>query len=112
MSIENRELVVEGARLTGSYKKQAFVREVGRDGEGNLVFRIDGKEFKSPSSAASHAMGGGSVNGWRFWELEGAATTANVAANSAETPGKRGRKATGQSMVATAEAPSPARKER
>src|SRR6266540_5621767 len=88
MPIDNRDLVVEGARLTGRYKKQTFVCEVARDGEGNLVFKVDGKEFKSPSSAGSHVMGGGAVNGWRFWSLEGAATAANVAADSAETPAK------------------------
>src|SRR6476646_2069245 len=100
MPIDDRTQVVEGARLKGRYKKQAFVCEVGRDGEGNLVFRIDGKEFKSPSSAASHAMGGGSVNGWVFWSIEGAATTANVGAEGARTPAKRKGKATGESMVA------------
>jgi hypothetical protein len=63
MPIDNRDLVVEGARLTGRYKKQTFVCEVAKDGEGNLIFKVDGKEFKSPSSAGSHVMGGGAVNG-------------------------------------------------
>jgi hypothetical protein len=93
MPIDNRDLVVEGARLTGSYKKQTFVCEVAKDGEGNLVFKVDGKEFKSPSSAGSHVMGGGAVNGWRFWSLEGEATTANVAADSGETKAKTEQKA-------------------
>jgi RAMA domain-containing protein len=95
MPIDNRDLVVEGARLTGSYKKQTFVCEVAKDGEGNLVFKVDGKEFKSPSAAGSHVMGGGAVNGWRFWSIEGEATTANVAADSGDKPAKPERKAKG-----------------
>ena len=72
MPIQNRDLPV-GAKLVGKYKKAVFVCEVGKDAEGNLTFAVDGKEFKSPSSAASHVMGGGAVNGWRFWSLEGEA---------------------------------------
>ena len=81
MPIDNRDLVVEGARLTGRYKKADYVCVVERDAEGNLAFAVDGKTFKSPSSAASHVMGGGAVNGWRFWSVEGAATTAPTVAN-------------------------------
>ena len=93
MPIDNRDLVVEGARLTGSYKKQTFVCEVAKDGEDNLVFKVGGKEFKSPSAAASHVMGGQAANGWRFWSLSGTAARANVAADSGETPAKPERKA-------------------
>lgn len=96
MAIENRDLVVEGARLTGRYKKQTFVCAVEKDAEGNLAFAVDGKSFKSPSSAASHVMGGGAVNGWRFWSLEGAApeaTTAPTAANRPKTRAKAEGKA-------------------
>ena len=92
MAITNRDLPA-GSRLVANYKKQAYVCEVVKDGEGNLVFKVDGKEFKSPSAAASHVMGGLAANGWRFWSLEGEATTANVAGDSAETPAKAERKA-------------------
>src|SRR5205814_9316744 len=91
-AIENRDLPV-GARLVANYKKEAYVCDVAKDSEGNLVFKVGGKEFKSPSAAASHVMGGQAANGWRFWSLEGEATTANVAADSGETPAKAERKA-------------------
>ncbi len=92
MAITNRDLPA-GSRLVANYKKQAYVCEVVKDGEGNLVFKVDGKEFKSPSAAASHVMGGLAANGWRFWSRQGEATTANVAGDSAETPAKAERKA-------------------
>jgi len=76
MVITNRDLPA-GTRLVGRYKKADFVCEVGKDAEGALTFAVDGKEFKSPSSAASHVMGGGAVNGWRFWSLEGEAAEAS-----------------------------------
>jgi hypothetical protein len=69
MVITNRELPV-GTRLVGKYKKQTFVCEGAKDTEGALTFAVGDKTFKSPSSAASAVMGGGAVNGWRFWSLE------------------------------------------
>src|SRR6266542_6665287 len=92
MAITNRDLPA-GSRLVANYKKQAYICEVVKDGEGNLVFKVDGKEFKSPSAAASHVMGGQAANGWRFWSAEGEATTANVAADGGEAPAKAERKA-------------------
>jgi hypothetical protein len=92
MPIQDRNLPA-GSRLEANYKKARYVCEVGADEEGNQTFSIDGKTFKSPSAAASHVMGGQAANGWRFWSIEGAATTANVAANSGETKPKPERKA-------------------
>ncbi|HLF78547.1 MAG TPA: DUF4357 domain-containing protein [Dehalococcoidia bacterium] len=72
--IENRNLEV-GARLVANYKKTRYVCtvEAAVEGEEGIAFVLeDGKRFKSPSAAASAVMGGGAVNGWRFWSLEGA----------------------------------------
>ena len=42
------------------------------DGEGKTRYQLeDGREFKSPSAAASAVMGGIATNGWRFWSLQG-----------------------------------------
>jgi hypothetical protein len=93
MAIANRDLPV-GTRLAGRYKKQTFVCTVQMDKVGGTPVYVleDGKEFKSLSSAGSAVMGGGAVNGWRFWSVEGEATTANVAADSGEKPAQAERK--------------------
>jgi hypothetical protein len=86
MVIENRNLPV-GTRLVASYKKQAFVCtvEAGEE-EGALAFVLeDGQRFKSPSAAGSKVMGGGAVNGWRFWSVEG---TEPARTEKAEKPAK------------------------
>ena len=83
MAIENRNLE-PGTRLTASDKKTSYVCEVGKDEEGKLTFTVDGKEFKSPSSAASHIIGG-AANGWRFWSVEGAAPTPATAPTRTRT---------------------------
>ena len=73
MAIEDRNLEV-GTRLVASYKKQAHVCTVeeAEESEGTVFVLEDGRKFKSPSSAASAVMGGKTVNGWRFWSVEGA----------------------------------------
>jgi hypothetical protein len=76
MAITNRDLPV-GTRLEATYKKVRYVCTVEADEEGKPKFVLeDGKQFKSPSSAASAVMGGSAANGWRFWSLEGEAPTA------------------------------------
>ena len=68
MPIENRNLEA-GTRLAACYKGTTCVCEVVQTEEG-LRYRLeDGREFKSPSSAASAVMGGMAANGWRFWSL-------------------------------------------
>ena len=68
MPIENRNLEA-GTRLAARYKGTTYTCEVVQTEEG-LRYRLeDGKEFKSPSSAASAVMGGMAANGWRFWSL-------------------------------------------
>jgi len=64
--IENRNLAI-GTRLVGRYRKAEHTATVVEGG-----YRLeDGREFKSPSSAAM-AITKCAVNGWRFWSVEGA----------------------------------------
>jgi|GEM_PF-1979969 rubredoxin len=70
MPIENRNLEA-GTRLAAKYKGTTHTCEVVQTEQG-LRYRLeDGKEFKSPSSAASAVMGGMAANGWRFWSPAG-----------------------------------------
>ena len=72
MVIEKTELAA-GLVLTGRYKGQEHkVLVLGN--EADLSFELDGTTvYKSLSSAAKAAMGGGSasVNGWRFFSIAG-----------------------------------------
>ena len=70
MPITNRNLE-PGTRLVATYKKARHTCEVAATDDGKLVFRYDGKDYKSPSSAGSAVMGGTACNGWRFWTIEG-----------------------------------------
>ena len=121
MPVENRNLEV-GTRLVANYKKAQYVCVVGKDEEGKLSFEVDGKVFKSPSSAASHVMGGQAANGWRFWSIEGAQpvkaeskapTKAAWAADAAGTAPKQRRPAgrRGASKEAASEGPQAAERE-
>ena len=70
MAIENRNLEV-GTKLVAKYKKENYRAEVVEGKEGKVLYKLeDGREFKSPSSAASAVMDGKAANGWRFWSLE------------------------------------------
>ncbi|HLF76428.1 MAG TPA: hypothetical protein VJB57_02970 [Dehalococcoidia bacterium] len=95
--IENRNLEV-GARLVANYKKQTYVCTVTapEDGDGLLYTLADGRSFKSPSAAGSAVMGGGAVNGWRFWSLEaaegGSAPPPEATKVSANAKPKKGKK--------------------
>ena len=76
MPIENRNLPA-GTRLEAVYRKTRYVCTVEAEEDSKLAFVLeDGKRFKSPSSAASAVMGGSAANGWRFWTVEGNATSA------------------------------------
>jgi hypothetical protein len=97
--IENRELAA-GTRLVARHKKQEHVCEVVETSEG-LCYRVNGKDFNSPSSAGREVTGGVAVNGWRFWSLEGdlkpakerKPKTAKAPAKKAVKPkGKKGKK--------------------
>ena len=73
MVIEKTELAA-GLVLTGCYKGQEHKVLVLTNDEGQLCFEVNGGAvYKSLSSAAKAAMGGGSasVNGWRFFSIAG-----------------------------------------
>ena len=70
MPITNRNLPA-GAVLAGRYKGQTYRCTV-LENEGKLAYSLDDNSIHgSVSAAASAVMGGASVNGWRFWSLEG-----------------------------------------
>lgn len=70
MPINDRNLPA-GTVLAGRYKGQTYRCTV-LEHEGALAFALeDNSIHKSPSAAASKIMNGASVNGWRFWSLEG-----------------------------------------
>jgi len=95
MVIEKTELA-GGLVLTGRYKGQEHkVLVLGT--EADLSFELDGATvYKSLSSAAKAAMGGGSasVNGWRFFSIAGSEPTKPA------IEGKTKAKATGSRTVA------------
>ena len=65
-----RDKLEPGTVLTGKYKGAEHRAEVVIDEVGSRRYRlVDGREFKSPSAAASAVMGGQAANGWRFWSL-------------------------------------------
>src|SRR5687767_11568723 len=87
MTIENRNLAI-GTRLVATYKKQTYVCTVEAAGEGLAFVLEDGSRHKSPSAAGSKVMGGGAVNGWRFWSVDGAAPAKPEKPAKAEKPEK------------------------
>ncbi len=75
MAIENRELE-PGTKLIARYKKEEYRAEVLAGDEGKVKYRFaDGREFKSPSSAAT-AVTGKAANGWNFWSIDTASVEA------------------------------------
>ena len=69
MAIENRNLE-PGTKLIARYKKEEYRAEVIDGEEGKVRYRLaDGREFKSPSSAAT-GITGKAANGWNFWSIE------------------------------------------
>ncbi|MBM4437386.1 MAG: DUF4357 domain-containing protein [Actinobacteria bacterium] len=89
MAIADRTLRV-GTELVGRYKGQTFRCTVTTTEDGSKTrYRLeDGREFKSPSSAASAVMNGKSANGWAFWSLapEQAEVPATHAPEAAKLP--------------------------
>ena len=70
MPITDRNLPA-GAVLAGRYKGQTYRCTV-LEHEGELAYSLDDNSIHgSVSAAASAVMGGASVNGWRFWSIEG-----------------------------------------
>ena len=67
-----RDKLEPGIVLVARYKGAEHRAEVIRGEDGKTRYRLaDGREFKSPSAAASAVMGGVAANGWRFWSLQG-----------------------------------------
>lgn len=77
MSIENR-LIEPGTKLVGTHKKATYLCEVVTTAEGEIRYQLsDGRQFRSPSSAAKAVMNGVSANGWRFWSVASGAIAAS-----------------------------------
>ena len=69
MAIENRNLE-PGTKLIARYKKEEYRAEVVSGEEGRILYRLaDGREFKSPSAAAT-AITSKAANGWNFWSVD------------------------------------------
>src|SRR3990172_5998081 len=104
MPIADRNLG-PGTKLVGKYKGDTFHAELVETAEG-LRYRLeDGREFKSPSSAGSAVMGGKSCNGWAWWSI----ATAQTTAPSTSTP-EAAEPATAAAPSFTEAAPAPAAK--
>jgi hypothetical protein len=74
-----RDKLEAGTVLVAKYKGAEHRAEVVAGEDGKMLFRLaDGRQFKSPSSAASAVMGGIAANGWRFWSLEADTSTADA----------------------------------
>ena len=101
MVILNRDLPA-GTLLTGTLKKTVYQAEVVETPEG-IRYRVNGKEYKSPSAAASAAMNGVSANGWKFWSLQGAEPAAG---EQTPKPEKARKAATKTTKAPTPEAAS------
>lgn len=66
-----------GTVLVARYKGKEHTAEVATGEDGKVGYRLaDGRQFKSPSAAASAVMGGQAANGWRFWSLHADAPSA------------------------------------
>jgi hypothetical protein len=87
-----RDKLEPGTVLVAKYKGAEHRAEVITGDEGRTLYRLDdGREFKSPSSAASAVMGGIAANGWRFWSLA-AEVPATDARSTPATKTRGGRK--------------------
>jgi hypothetical protein len=68
--IEDRN-IKPGTTLVARYKGKDCTCTVKSTKDGLRFLLEDGREFKSPSSAASAVMGGSAANGWRWWSVAG-----------------------------------------
>jgi hypothetical protein len=90
VAIENRNLE-PGTVLVARYKGKEHRCEVVQTDEG-LRYRVDGQDYRSPSSAGKAVMDGVACNGWRFWSVEG--TESKPRASKPKAPKKAaGKKA-------------------
>lgn len=70
MAIDNKDKIKAGVKLVARYKG-AIVECIVGEKDGALTYTVGDQTFNSPSKAGSHAANGTSVNGYRFWSLEG-----------------------------------------
>lgn len=81
-----RNKLEAGMVLVAKYKGTEYRADVVA-GEGErLIFRFDGRDFKSPSAAGSAVMNGVACNGWRFWSLDADAKPAAKPARAKAAP--------------------------
>jgi hypothetical protein len=87
--IEDRNLK-PGTKLVAKYKGREHRAKVVVGEEGRVRYRLpDGREFASPSGAASAVMGGLACNGWRFWSVARAKDAKPTKASKrVKTPGR------------------------
>jgi hypothetical protein len=100
--IEDRKLK-PGTKLVMKHKGKDYHAKVLADKDAKLRYRLgDGREFKSPSGAGS-AVTGAACNGWREWNVVGAADKKQTSAkknagaknvNKTKRPSARTKKST------------------
>lgn len=96
MALDNRDLKA-GQKLVARYKGQEHtVLVLGDETTNGLGFELDAGTIYKSLSSAGNAVTGGSVNGWRFWSLEGSlptkgAKTESTAAKWSDKPERRVR---------------------
>ncbi len=65
-----RDKLEPGTVLSAKYKGTEYRATVVEGDEGKVRYRLeDGREFRSPSAAASALMDGKAANGWRWWSV-------------------------------------------
>lgn len=93
MAIDNREALTVGMKLQARFKGEVHEATVIDGGDGKIAFKVGDETFNSLSKAGSHVCGGTSVNGWRFWSLEGELGEPRQAKAKADGEGKTKGKA-------------------
>jgi hypothetical protein len=93
-----------GTVLTARYRKVEYRATVVAGEDGRILFELeDGRQFRSPSAAASAVMGGTAANGWRWWSLQADTGTTDAKATPVKARKPRKSKATAE-PVETSEA--------
>lgn len=67
MAIQDRNLS-PGTKLWVKYKGQTYTAQV-VEVDHEIRYRVEDKDFTSPSGAGSFVRDGKSTNGWSFWQL-------------------------------------------
>ena len=85
---KNAEVITDrdlkpGTRLVSGYGKEEHICSVVEGEGGKITFRLDGKDYASPSAAGT-AITGKNCNGWTFWRLVGDGAPAAKAEHKAK----------------------------